>query len=203
MKKCILIAALAISAGLANKAQAAFVIDTSPDGDKFYYDQANKDVSSFTGSVGTQSSGPLVNVTAVGSVDTGAGFSTIKSIKNGSLTTLVFTPVNGNLFDDFNFRGQLNPSADGTVTLTVQDNQGHAPETFTFAGLGSNSDFGRIGIKAIEGSGSTIKSITLVGDFKEEKQNQFSYAAVPEPGTWLAGLSSLGALGLFAWRRRK
>ncbi len=86
-------------------------------------------------------------------------------------------------------------NADGQVLLTVQNNQGGQPQQFTFTNLGSNADFARIGIIAAPGSGETIKSVTLSSFFKEEKQNEFSVAAViPEVET----CAMLG-LGLHCW----
>ena len=112
-------------------ARADFIIDPNPGGVKFFNGDANKDVSSFVGTVGGQHSGPMVTVDTVGNVDTGAGFSNIKPVKHGRLTSLTFTPANGNLFHDFSFRGQLESDAEGTVVVTVQDNQGHLPQSFT------------------------------------------------------------------------
>jgi hypothetical protein len=109
---------------------------------------------------------------------------------------VVFTPADPNLFGDFSFRGQLNDAADGTVTVTVQDNQGHFPQIFTFDGLGKNKDFGRIGIISLDGE--TIKSVTLTSDFKEVKQIEFSQApGVPDSGATAMLLGSgLAAIGL-------
>src|SRR5260370_36710942 len=77
-------------------ARADFVVDPAPSGDKFFIDLANKDVTSFTGEVANPHSGPVVNVSTVGAVNTGSGFATIKPVKGGSLTSLTFTPVDGN-----------------------------------------------------------------------------------------------------------
>jgi len=183
-------------------AHATFLVATNPSGEMFFNGDANKNVSSFTGTVGGQHSGPEVTVTTIGNVDTGAGFSNITPVKGGSLTSLTFTPADANLFGDFSFRGQLNAGAGGTVLLTVQDNQGDAPQVIPFTGLGSNADFNRVGIVAAPGSGETIKSVTLVSDFKEEKQNEFSFAAaIPEPQTY--AMLGLGlALLAVATRRR-
>jgi PEP-CTERM motif len=196
------------------KAKADFMIDLNPGGDKFFNGKANNDVSSFVGTVGWQNSGPLVTVGTAGNVDTGAGFSNIKPVKDGSLTSLTFTSSDGNLFGEFSFRGQLLDVASGTVNVTVQDNQGHPAQTFTFTGLGANADFARLGIVAVPGSGETIQSVTLTSlGFKEEKQNEFSLtgngsgigniAAVPEPSALtLVGISIVCLAG-FAWRRQK
>jgi hypothetical protein len=190
-------------AGWAKADSLFFMIDPMPDGEMFFNGAANKTVSSFTGTVGGQHSGPQVTVTTIGSVDTGAGFSTIKPLKNGTLTSLTFTPADPNLFDDFSFRGQLLSA--GSVTLSVQDNQGHAAEAFTFSSLPKDADFGRLGITAVAGSGETIKSLTLTSiGFKEEKQNEFSFApasrAVPLPGAACGGLALL-SLAAVAGRR--
>jgi hypothetical protein len=202
-RKSLFVAALStVAAFVTLSARADFRVDLTPDGEKFYNGDAQKDVFSFIGNVGGQHSGPTVAVTSVGAVDTGAGFSTIKPIKGGSLTSLIFTPTDGNLFDDFSFRGQLEKGANGTVIVTVQDNQGHAAQSFTFTGLGKNADFSRIGIEAVPGTGETIKSITLTSVFKEEKQNEFSFAAVPEPAFYqLSALLGLGGLGFLRRRR--
>ena len=195
---------MALAALSTGSARADFMIDPNPGGVMFFNGDANKDVSSFVGTVGGQHSGPEVTVDTVGNVGTGAGFSTIKPVQNGSLTSLTFTPADRDLFDDFSVRGQLLSNVGGTVDVTVQDNQGGAPQTFTFTGLGANADFARIGIVAVAGSGETIQSVTLTSDFKEQKQNEFSFApgVVPEPGT-VALLAGLGVpLCGFLMRRR-
>jgi len=196
---------LGVLASLAGWVRADFVVmDPILEGARFYNVDALKDVSSFTGDVGAQASGVLVTVDAISNVDTGNGYSTIKPANSDDiLTSLVFTPDDANLFDSFSFRGQLDSDAGGTVTLTVQDNQGGSPETFTFTGLGANADFARIGIIAVTGSGETIQSITLTSVFKEEKQNQFGYAPggqpyppIPVPPAVWSGLGLLGLLGV-------
>src|SRR6266513_1838121 len=155
-----LLAMTVLTGALTLSASATFIVDTNPGGEKLFIDVANKNVSDFEGFVGANnSSAPHVDIHTTGPVDTGSGFATIKPIKDGSLTELIFTPENPNLFADFSFRGQLNEGANGTVTLEVQDNQGGAPQTFTFPGLGVNSDFARQGIISLDGE--TIQSITL------------------------------------------
>jgi hypothetical protein len=137
-----------------------------------------------------------VDIHTTGNVDTGSGFATIKPIKDGSLTELIFTPEDPNLFKDFSFRGQLLADAGGTVTVMVQDNQGNSPQSFTFTGLGSNADFARQGIISLDGE--TIQSVTLTSDFKQVKQIEFSFSqVVPESGTTAILLGcGLAAIGL-------
>lgn len=187
----------------ASGARAEFMLGTSS-GEKFYNGDAASNVTSFTGTVGGQHSGDPVTVTTNVGVDTGAGFSTIKPASNGSnLTTVTFTPSDPNLFDGFAFGGLLNSSANGTVIVTVQDNQGDAPQTFTISGLG-NGDIGSIGIIAVPNSGETIKSVTLTSSWKQEKQNYFTYAPthpVPEPSSAL--MLGLGGLGLASFMKRR
>src|SRR5437868_15011551 len=121
----------ALTGSLALSANATFIIDPNPGGEKLFIDVANKDVSDFQGFVGANnSSAPHVGIHTTGNVNTGSGFATIKPIKNGSLTELVFTPANSQLFADFSFRGQLNAGANGMVTVTVQDNQGNPEQVF-------------------------------------------------------------------------
>jgi hypothetical protein len=100
---------------------------------------------------------------------------------------------------------RANAAANGTVTVIVQDNQNNAPQTFTFTGLGKNSDFARIGIIARDNE--TIKSITLISDFKEVKQIMWNFAPnqVPDGGATVmllgAALSGLGMAEILTWRR--
>ena len=81
------------------------------------------------------------------------------------------------------------------MTVTVQNNQGNAAQTFTFTGLGGPNDFARQGIISLDGE--TIQSITLSSDFKEVKQIEFSFAGnhvVPDSGSTVMLLGvALGA----------
>src|SRR5437764_15285438 len=150
IKYATLIATLCFA--LTSVARATFIVDTDPGGAKLFIDVANKNVSDFEGFVGANnSSAPHVDIHTTGNVDTGSGFATIKPIKDGSLTELVFTPENGDLFADFSFRGQLNDAANGTVTVTVQDNQGNPAQVFILTGLGGPNDFARQGIISLDG----------------------------------------------------
>ena len=186
----------ALTGALTLPASASFSIDPDPGGSKLFIDVANQDASDFEGFVGANNSGaPHVGIHTTGNVDTGSGFANIKPVKNGSLTELIFTPADPNLFADFSFRGQLNAAAGGTVTVTVQDNQGNPAQTFTLTGLGKNKDFARQGI--ISTDGETILSVTLTSDFKEVKQIEFSLAGfrVPDSGStvMLLGVALGGA----------
>jgi hypothetical protein len=192
----------ALTSAVTLSASATFIVDTNPGGEKLFIDVANKNVSGFQGFVGANnSSAPHVDIHTIGNVNTGSGFATIKPIKNGSLTELVFTPENPDLFADFSFRGQLNEGANGTVTVSVQDNQGNPAQMFTFTGLGTNADFARQGIISLDGE--TIQSITLSSDFKEVKQIEFSLAGghvVPDSGP-TAMLLGVGLAAIVLVRR--
>jgi len=165
-----------------------------------FNDVANKNVNTFKGFVGkNHPTGSDVTIDTTENVDTGSGFANIKPAKQGNqtLTDLIFTPADPNMFGDFSFRGQLEPDADGTVTLIVTDNQGNPPQTFTFTGLGAEKDFARQGIISAD---ETIKSIELISDFKEVKQIRFSLAGrvgVPDGGATVMLLgAALGVLGI-------
>jgi hypothetical protein len=193
----------ALTGALTLSASATFIVDPDPAGEKLFIDVANKNVSDFEGFVGkNDSSFPHVDINTTGNVNTGSGFATIKPIKDGSLTELIFTPEDPNLFSDFSFRGQLNDAAEGTVTVTVQDNQGNGPFTFTLTGLGGPNDFARQGIISLDGE--TIKSVTLTSDFKEVKQIEFSVHGVPDSGSTAMLLGgALAGLGLLLRYRKR
>jgi hypothetical protein len=193
-------------------ANATFVMDPNPGGDKYFLDKADG-VSSFSGFVGAQSSGPIVNTTTIGSVDTASGWANIKPIKDGTLTSLTFTPDIANTikFNDFSFRAQLLWDLDdkvkdtGKVDVIVTD-QYDIVSIINFTDLaGPNADFGTIGV--VSNDGEWIKSVEILiplekgidVSFKEVKQVSFS--SVPEPSTFLLLGAGLG--GLWFLRRRK
>jgi hypothetical protein len=192
---------------VASSANAAFIATTvePTSGElKFFAGSANKDVSTFTGNVGGQNSGPQVTVDTIGNVNTDAGYGAIKpvmEVAGGSvLTNVTFTPLNPNLFNDFFFRGQL--VNDGSVTLKVNDSLGDPAQVFTFDNLKANTNFGSLGIVldlAFPNDFSTIKSIELISaGFKELKQIDFSSAklsAVPLPASLQLFGVALLALG--------
>lgn len=185
-----------------HEANATFIEDPDPGGAFFFIDGANKDVASFTGQVGGQSTGVSVNVLAFGNVDTGNGYANIKPANGDAiLTELIFTPENSNLFSDFSFRAQL--LASGDVTITVLDAQLNPSQTITFEDR-PDQDFTRIGVYSLDGE--TIKSVTISSDgFKEVKQIDFSGEGVvnviPEPTTML--LLGSGLIGLAGYGRKK
>ena len=189
-----LFAMTVLTAALTLSASATFMIDTNPGGEKLFIDVANKDVSDFQGFVGANNPGaPHVGIHTTGNVDTGSGFANIKPVKKGSLTVLTFTPENPDLFADFSFRGQLLTDAGATVNVSVTDNLGNT-QTFAFTGLGANADFARQGIISLDGE--PIQSVTLMSDFKEVKQIEFSLAGaqVPDSGSTVMLLGvALGA----------
>jgi len=195
----------ALTGALALSARASFIIDPDPGGVKIFFDNANKNVTDFVGFVGANNSGaPHVAIHTDGPVDTGSGFSTIKPVNGGSLTELIFTPDDPNLFGDFSFRGQLEDGALGTVTLSVQDNQGNPAQVFVFTGLGGPNDFARQGIVSLDGE--TIQSVTITSDFKEFKQVEISFgSAVPDGGATacLLGMGLAGLAGIRAKFGRK
>src|SRR6266550_903001 len=192
----------ALTGALTLSASANFFIpDPVPGGQKLFIDVANKNVSDFEGFVGANnSSAPHVDIHTTGPVDTGSGFANIKPIKDGSLTELIFTPENPNLFADFSFRGQLNDAAEGTVAVTVQDSQGNPAQIFILTGLGGPNDFARQGIISLDGE--TIQSVTLTSDFKEVKQIEFSLAGATVPDSGTTAMLLGGALAGLALTRR-
>jgi hypothetical protein len=207
-------AVAALGASQAAHATSFFTIDPNPGGAKLFLDSAKNSASSN----GTVVTADDVAISATGNADFASGFSTIKPIKDGSLTTLVFTPVDPNEFDAFSFRGQ-DLLAGQVIDVTVQDNQGDAAETFQFTEGNASQDFARIGIAALDGTHS-IQSVTIYnsGGFKEAKQFEFGCVTatadcpfgggggggggVPEPASWALMLIGVGGMGAALRRRR-
>ena len=206
----------ALAGGLAMAsipAHATFIIDLScgqskcDGGTDFKNDSANKDVATFTGTVGGHA-GTGVTVDTIGNIDSGAGFATIFPIKGGTLTSLTFTPTDDTLFTDFSFRGQLAPVGDTGVINVAWTDSNNVSGTLQFTGIpGPDSDFDRLGI--VSNDGETLKSVvitTAAGEsFDEFKQVQFSAASippsVPEPSTWAMMFLGFAGLGYAGFRK--
>ena len=193
-------------------AHATFVLDLScgeskcAGGTDFKNDADHKDVSTFTGTVGGHA-GTDVTVDTIGNIDTGAGFSTIKPVKGGTLTSLTFTPASDTLFTDFSFRGQLAPIGDtGVIDVTWTDSLGTSG-TVEFKGIpGPDKDFDRLGIVSTDETLKSVVVTTAAGEsFDEFKQVQFSAGvippSIPEPSTWAMMLLGLVGLGYAGYRR--
>jgi len=191
-----IVSIVALTAALTLSARANFIVDQNPDGVKMDIDDHNSGVTDFEGFVGANHpTAPHVDVHTTGKVTTGSGFANIKPVHGETLTQLIFTPENGNLFNGFSFRGQLERAAGGIVTAVVVDNLGNS-QTFTFTGLG-NGDFQPQGIISLDGE--TIKSVTLISNFKEVKQIEWidAPAQAPDGGTTVMLLgAALGTLGM-------
>ncbi len=189
----------------ASVANATFIVDTDPGGEKFYINkdfEKKEGISAFTGEVGSNGDVAMVNVTTIGAVDTGNGYANVKPAKHAILTSLIFTPVDGYKYGDFSFRGQL--ENDGDVHVKVIDQFG-VSFVFDFLDIKKNADFARIGIVSTDEE--WIKSVeiyTTNGEsFKEVKQIDFSEHTnpVPEPGTML--LLGIGMLGMAVYGKRR
>jgi hypothetical protein len=206
--------AVGVALGVPGAAHATFVLDTScgqskcDGGTDFKNDAAVKDVSTFTGTVGGHA-GTAITVTTAGNIDTGAGFSTIKPVTAGTFTDLIFTPANQTLFEDFSFRGQLNPVGDtGVINVKWTDSLGTSG-TIVFTGIpGPDKDFDRLGIISKDGETlAKVEIFTAPGEsFDEFKQVQFSAAgippSIPETATWAMMVLGFAGIGFMAYRRR-
>ena len=213
LRSAVFATAVGVALGAPGAAHATFIIDLScgeskcAGGTDFKNDKANKDVSTFTGTVGGHA-GTDVTVDTIGNIDSGAGFSTIFPIKGGTLTSLTFTPTDDTLFTDFSFRGQLAPLGDtGVINVAWTDSLG-ATGTLTFNDIpGPDKDFDRLGI--VSNDGETLKSVvitTAAGEsFDEFKQVQFSAASIPpsipEASTWVMMILGFVGLGYAGYRR--
>ncbi len=120
---------------------------------------------------------------------------------------------------DFNFNGvkSLNKISVGTV----QDNLGDVvmPNVTVYSSVNGGSTWSLVGTVLIPASGANDGQYrTVVFDNLNVSANamrialgangpwtftdEITFEAVPEPSTYLAGLSALGMLGLFGWRNR-
>ena len=120
------------------------------------------------------------------------------------LTSITLTPQSGR-FWGISFRGQ-DVAANQTITVTIQDKQGDAPETFSFLQAARNVDFAAISLLTTLHA-KTIKwvSIQNSGGFKNFKQVNWmgSSASTPEPASWALMLLGLGGVGGALRSRRK
>jgi hypothetical protein len=167
-----------------------------------------KNTNSFTGTVNGFTG--TIGITSVGKVDVSSGNATIKPVKNGTLTELIFTPSVNTEFGDFSFRGSV-ADANTLVEVRVTDQNGNTTcLTCDFTIATANADFARIGVVAQSGSGESIQSVEVTtpnnpDGFLMFKQAAFSFAAgvtpVPEPTT--LGLLGVGLVGLGIAGRRK
>ena len=93
-----------------------------------------------------------------------------------------------------------------TIKIIVQDNQGHAPVTFTFTETITNALFQRIGVIAAMRT-ETIKwiEVTTTGNFRDVRQLEFRgpNSATPEPASWALMVVGLGGVGGALRSRRK
>jgi hypothetical protein len=212
LRSAVFATAVGVALGAPGAAYATFVLDTScgeskcAGGTDFKNDKANKDVSTFTGTVGGHA-GTDVTVDTIGNIDTGAGFSTITPIKGGTLTSLTFTPADDTLFTDFSFRGQLAPVGDtGVIDVTWTDSLG-TTGTVVFTGIpGPDKDFDRLGIVSTDEFLKSVVITTAAGEsFDEFKQVQFSASSIPpsipEASTWAMMILGFVGLGYAGYRR--
>jgi hypothetical protein len=211
LRSAVFATAVGVALGAPGAAHATFIIDLScgeskcAGGTDFKNDKANKDVSTFTGTVGGHA-GTAVTVDTTGNVDTGAGFSTITPTSGALLTSLTFTPSNDTLFTDFSFRGQLNPIGDtSTVDVTWTDSGGTSGTIVFPIAAGPDTDFARLGIVSTDETLASVVVSTTAGEsFKEFKEVQFSAASIPpsipEASTWVMMLAGFAGLGFLSYR---
>lgn len=210
----VLAAALGIGAGLGGigSAQATFMpegpLDGNPGAKLFLV--ASTGSPSFSGDVGTQSSGLIINGLADVDVDVANGFSTIKPSTAPTIGSITLTPVDPLLWGDLTFRGLT--TGGSTVTVTVNTAQG---ETFSFDfTVPHNGDFKRIGAESVDGESILNFTLSDPDGFKQVKQITLSPCVpstvtgchgmvipTPEPASLVLFGSGLVALG--AARRRR
>jgi hypothetical protein len=163
-------------------------------------DKKNDEVTSFNAHVGSE----LIKITTIGEVNTGSGNATVGAAKDNVFTSITFDPTN-NVFTSFSFQGQLDIL--GSIFVEVNDNFGN---TFTFANVPANTNFGPFGAVAVSGTGQYIDKVmvysVLPENFKSIKQVDFGNytvaGAVPEASTWAMMILGFFGVGLLAHRRK-
>jgi hypothetical protein len=227
VKKFLLSTALAFA--FAAPAHASFTqFEGVEDGDEqsfFIYDADNTQDSFLSGT--GNGAGKSQSMSIHTNVDShfSNGNSTIKP-DSGALTSVLFTALPGFSIDGFFVHTQLGFDGDGkapktgTFYMTV-----NGTETFTYTGLKFNADIGPNGFDE-PGDATTETLVTSVllwtaagtyFDFKEAKQFDFSpcsvggscfnvinpTSGVPEPSTWLLGLTGFGLVAALGWKRKR
>ena len=148
-----------------------------------------------------------IKTTVVHNGDFKNGFAAISPAAAGPaglLTDVKFTPLSGR-FTGFSFRGQ-DVSPNQTFTVTIQDNQGDAAQTFSFTQVKANADFAAINIlTTLHAKSIKYVEIQNSGGFKSFKQIQWQgpASAVPEPANWALMLTGFGWLGVTLRSRRR
>jgi hypothetical protein len=195
-----------LAIGLAGSAQASgsFHIDPNPGGEKLNLTGAKDVLSSFGSVINPDDVAILANA----NVDFAHGYANITPVTDGTLKSLLFTPFDANAFNGFSFRGQTHFD-DTVLNITVQNNQGGAPEIFSFTIPQAHQSFDRIGII---GSipGASIKWVRVSGgegfaihDIDHMDFNTVNgIGAVPEPASWAMMIAGFGIAGASLRRRR-
>ena len=164
---------------------------------KLFLNEAKDVTIGGTGNVGHNNTGPLVTIDTTGATDISGA--TIKPVKGGTLTDLVFTPANDLLFGDFTFTGQLMNTGD--ISITVTDQTGTVLSPITFTNVSGTGQFDRIGV--ISQGGESIKSVAVSSDgFTSFDHVEFSPVPVP-PAIALFGSGLVGLMFLSQHRRKK
>ena len=196
-------AALAVI-GFAPAAHATFIIDTNPDTSSeiaLTLTRVSPTNATTTGS-GTVGTFGMVGITVNTASSFTSGVSHIFPQGGGGLTELTFTPESGSTFGDFTFRGQNNVG-NQLITVTVQDNQGGAPQTFTFTGPPHHALMAPMAITSTDGETIKWVKISNSGGFSNARQFTFSLVSgVPEAASWALMLVGVGLAGAQLRRTR-